>query len=462
MLKINTPRSFPNERKYIFDVIFKNWLGLDYEHIKDDVNEITISMDFHSKTISMPDTFFDIGKTFWLDKKSLPIYPLQIFDLNYLGHLPSSHLESTMPIIYGNINFLSTGDLAALKVPIDIFGSSFFMLTRYEEIIQTTRDEHSRFSATSSIAFKFDFLNRPIIDEYLELLKAILIKLYPNIKIKKGIQNKIISCDVDSLHSFNNSITKISRALIGDFIKRKSIDLALRNFSNSAKNFLSANNNKHLKGLNWILDSNEKMGNQVQFYFMAGKSHSQLDGSYRISEKLATTKLREISIRGHEIGLHPSYNSYANAGVIKGEIKSLKRVLDINNIIQENIGARQHFLRWDIMQTPHHYESAGISHDATLGFADIAGFRCGTSREYSLFNFNEKSAFKCKIRPLVFMECSIIADRYMGMGYSDESINLMLLLKKQSLRFGGNFSMLWHNCHFNTPKDFEFYSQLIT
>lgn len=59
------------------------------------------------------------------------------------------------------------------------------------------------------------------------------------------------------------------------------------------------------------------------------------------------------------------------------------------------------------------------------------------------------------------MECSVIAVRYLGLGYSDQALDLMLTLKRWALRHGGDFTLLWHNSHFNHPKDWEFYQALI-
>ena len=66
-----------------------------------------------------------------------------------------------------------------------------------------------------------------------------------------------------------------------------------------------------------------------------------------------------------------------------------------------------------------------------------------------------------KQRPLVLMECSVFADRYMGFGYTDEAMDLMLSLKQKSLAYGGDFTLLWHNSHLSTEMDKKFFAELI-
>ena len=59
------------------------------------------------------------------------------------------------------------------------------MLSRYEELIVLDRDSHNRFAAESSIAFKAGFLDRPIINEYLEILKWCLNQLWADLEFKE-------------------------------------------------------------------------------------------------------------------------------------------------------------------------------------------------------------------------------------------------------------------------------------
>ena len=77
---------------------------------------------------------------------------------------------------------------------------------------------------------------------------------------------------------------------------------------------------------------------------------------------------------------------------------------------------------------------------------------------YDLLN---RKPLRVKERPLIVMECSVIADRYLGLGYTDQALDLMLTLKCRALRYGGNFTLLWHNSHFSYPKDREFYQVLV-
>ena len=45
-----------------------------------------------------------------------------------------------------------------------------------------------------------------------------------------------------------------------------------------------------------------------------------------------------------------------------------------------------HYLRWDINRSPAYLAGLGVSQDASLGYADQVGFRCGTSYEFPAFD----------------------------------------------------------------------------
>ncbi len=64
-----------------------------------------------------------------------------------------------------------------------------------------------------------------------------------------------------------------------------------------------------------------------------------------------------------------------------------------------------------------------MSYDSTLGYADHAGFRCGTCFEYPAFDPVADKQLNLRIRPLIAMECSVTADRYMGLGTGSDAFN---------------------------------------
>jgi len=81
----------------------------------------------------------------------------------------------------------------------DLIASALFMLTRWEEMIADQKDEFGRFPDEESIAFKYQFFDRPIVYEYVEFIwqapKLTRINtsfLYEPTIINKGYNPKVI------------------------------------------------------------------------------------------------------------------------------------------------------------------------------------------------------------------------------------------------------------------------------
>ena len=140
----------------------------------------------------------------------------------------------------------------------------------------------------------------------------------------------------------------------------------------------------------------------------------------------------------------------------------MKRVCDEEGIDQRVWGGRMHFLRWDQAITPKAWADAGLSYDSTLSYADRPGFRCGTCFEYPAFDVTTDQALPLRIRPLVAMDCTVIAERYLGLGSTEAAFLKFNELKNKCRAVGGLFTLLWHNSFFNTTEDFNIYRRLIS
>lgn len=107
------------------------------------------------------------------------------------------------------------------------------------------------------------------------------------------------------------------------------------------------------------------------------------------------------------------------------------------------------------------WDDNGLDYDSTLSYADRPGFRCGTCREYPLYDLHQHRPLRLRERPLIVMECSVIAERYLGLGYSDEALALMQRYRDVCHRFSGDFTLLWHNSHLGSEADRRFYGALV-
>jgi hypothetical protein len=70
-----------------------------------------------------------------------------------------------------------------------------------------------------------------------------------------------------------------------------------------------------------------------------------------------------------------------------------------------------------------------------------------------LDDLQQRRPLRLRERPLIVMECSVIAERSLGLGYSDEALALMQRYRDTCRRFSGDFTLLWHNSHLESESE---------
>jgi peptidoglycan/xylan/chitin deacetylase (PgdA/CDA1 family) len=462
MIHIQIPHSYPEERSYILSVMFREFLGLDMDIELSNGQDTRITSSAEGQII-IPDGLFACPKEKWLAVSSLPRQPLEFWDTNELGSGPSL-VSPQLPIIYGSpiIDgkwFRQDGQ--AIRLGLDIFGSAFFMLTRYEEVVKPDRDIHNRFPATSSLASEEGFLDRPIINEYLEILWACVKRLWPNLKRKRQEFETVVSYDVDFpfLHAFTTPFQML-KSCAGDVLLRHDSGGAIRRCSNWIKVRMGNLEADSYNTFNLIMDIIERHHLKSTFYFITSP-RSKMDCNYSINHPLIRKLMRRIHERGHKMGLHVSYHSYLDAVQTQKEFEFLKKVCVEERVRQDQWGGRQHFLRWQTPITFKNLNDAGLDYDTTLSFADHAGFRCGICYEYPVFNVVTKEALHLREKPLIVMERTITNDEYMGLGKGELALLKIQRYKNICRRFNGKFTLLWHNQRFVAPADVTLYKNVL-
>ena len=431
MLLIKTPNDNLKERKYVIQIIFNEFLEIEYFHEIGAPN-YEIILENNNKLI-IEDHFFDKNKKAldYLKTDSLPT------EIEYTSN--DFVIGKDIPIIFGNSNLKIVG-YKSITCGVDIFASTFFMISRWEEFVNNNRDIHERFPATESMSYKYGYLNRPIVDEYIEMLMNML--MYLGLKKDRRMQKKqlILTHDIDRLYMWKNW-QQVTRVAIGDLLKRKSINLAKERFSeyNSIKN---KKINDPYDTFDILMNISEEYGLKSHFYFMSG-GLTKYDNRYRIDEPKCIELISKIKHRGHIIGFHSSYNAYNDSIQFKKEKEKLEHTIG-----EEITEGRGHYLRFEIPVTWQIWENSGMKIDSTCGYADRVGFRCGTGQEYSVFNILTREKLKLKERPLLLMDTTLF-----GYQKLDQDI-IRDLVTKLSLHTN-MFTVLWHNTQIQHMNDYE-------
>ncbi len=363
---------------------------------------------------------------------------------NSLPSLPLPTIEN-IPILYGNAKIERQGNTIIIHA--DLLASTFVLLTRYEEWLQTDlRDEHGRFLAKHSIASKSGFLHRPIVDEYGVLLRKYLRQTGVDVPEPAQKINKIyLTHDVDFLTrytSFRGFCGAVWRTLKTG---KNEITLAIKALRNPQ--------NDPFFSFPWILQHNAELKYpqmETLFFLKSRKYPNHYDHPfYSLRKKVAKQLISLLKKENVTIGLHTSYTATENSALIVKEKQELEKAC--NTAITCN---RNHFLRTKNPADMDFLLKAGIIHDFTLGFADCAGFRLGTCRPVQYINVENKEITNLLLHPLLIMDCSLSDKRYMNLN-ENEAFEYATRLIEQVKTHNGEAVLLWHNQAFAENEKFN-------
>lgn len=459
MLLVRHSATYPAERAYILDVVLREFMGLGWEarvEERADV-EITMSQASDDARLVMADRLFATPEPLWLTEESLPERPLACWNLDGASIAPTL-ITSDLPIIYGTR--LAGGSFYEetedeIQLGVDIFGSIFFQLTRYEEIAGPARDEHDRFPVGASLAHAEGFLTRPLVNEYVEILWTALERLWPRLERKRHTFNERLSHDVNwPLHTVV-SPPRMAKAALGDLARGHDRGLALARLRAMRAHRRGDPAGDPYNTFDLIMDLSEHRGLRSAFYFMAGTTNPAFDGTYSLDAPWIGKLIQHIHERGHEIGLHPSYETFRDTATLRTEHDALMRTCERLGVEQSEWGGRQHFLRWENPTTWRGWEQAGLAYDSSLGFSHDPGFRCGVCFEYPVFDLLAHRCLRLRERPLVVMEMSLFHDS----ATSDrQGLETVEQLRRRCKLFGGDFTLLWHNSRLASHRERRLYT----
>lgn len=310
----------------------------------------------------------------------------------------------------------------------DDLASIFFLLTCTETYINDQRDEHGRFLGKFS-ELPTEFYLTPYVDVLLEKLKQELIK-------KTDLK------DTD----FKKTTFKIQPTFDIDVAWAYGHRSSLRTFASKTKDIFKSNKSRISERKNVLKGQQEDPYNTYSTIEKIANKHDVhtffLLGKYGRFDKNISPKdpdLRDLIQRldkKTKVGIHPSYQSKSEIQ-LKKEIDTLKAITD-----EEVKHSRQHYLRLDIPQTYRKLASSGIEHDFSMGFADIPGFRAGTSIPYPFYDLEKEEILPITVHPFAYMDGTL--NEYMQLS-PKEAIKIVSELKSVVQKYDGIFSFIWHN-----------------
>lgn len=344
----------------------------------------------------------------------------------------------------------------------DILGLTYWMLSRREEVEHGLGDRYSRFPVELSHAYQHGYLHRPIVDEWLFILRQVLQRQWPTLVLRPLHYSMRVSHDIDesSRYAFK-SLRGLTRVVAIDVLRHRNWLAPLRALYVRFKARRELIAGDPANTFDWLMSLSERYGLTSAFYFICGRTHPTMDADYEPEAPAIRHLMRKIHSRGHEIGLHPSFDTFTRPEVIAAEAERLRQICAEEGIHQQAWGGRMHYLRWSHPLTMRAWDQAGMTYDSTLGYADLPGFRCGTCYEYPAFDPVARESLNLRIRPLVAMEVTVMSSKYMGLGCGPQAVAEFGNLINACRAVGGCFTLLWHNSNLSMAAERALYETVL-
>ena len=310
----------------------------------------------------------------------------------------------------GSVDSVASREFDLTCIEFDLIGGMFRFLSLYDERKLNALDENGRRTFADRRLLVNGFIP-PYVNYYAEILAFEIDRLWPSC-LKRTYPKPRLSFDID------NPFEKF-----GDGI--------CRNFD-------------------YLLKKCGERGIRADFYVVAGRSSQKYDPRYLLSDTRMISLLRSISEGGHYIHLHASYNAMMNKARLCRERRYLMAVLRDIGIDGGVAEVRAHFLRWMNESSWRNCREVGFSVDSSLGYADIPGFRQFCSWGHPTFLHGGRQNILME-RPLAFMDATIMDGLMEGtecLAAKEKQEKMRGVFDRLgwiSSRFGGAYSILWHN-----------------
>jgi hypothetical protein len=426
-LKILIPEDNLPERLYIIEILISDFLGMQYDIVSSDEN-LNYVFTSNSGTAVILDSFFGKYKKplSYLTDQSIP-GSLSWFDKT----------GESIPMIYGRNEFRTDGNY--IICGLDIFGSAYYLLSRWEEYVIEKKDRFGRCDEEELLMVKNNQFKRAVVCEYCEILLRVLRYVCPDHILPERQYSPLITHDVDYLFRFG-SLASFGQNILGDLINRKSIRTAKGTFSNYLK-YRNGEIKDPFDTFDELMDLSEEFNLKSSFYFKP-TTEGEPDSTYSIFDGKVCAIMQNIINRGHEVGIHPSKNTFKDEQQL---IKEIERIKSFGFSIK---GGRQHYLLYDIPITLNSWDSAGLEYDSGLGFNSRTGFRCGVCWPFRVFDFLNQKILSLIEKPLLFMDASFMESK----PEPKEVYETFSVINDQVKRHSGLFVLLWHNDNLNRPE----------
>ncbi|MCQ2286752.1 MAG: hypothetical protein MJZ76_07745 [Bacteroidales bacterium] len=402
--------SISNRKKYIFNVLFFNVLGVSF-----DITENKSEFDAHPG----PKICYSHSN----DSSTPTIRPCGLLDETNIH-------PQTMESVEWNDYQLFFPIKGESLFPFDLFAVAFYLISRYEEYLpDRKKDMHGRFDAKQSISYQLGFHRLPMVQILAQALAEKIHEFYPDFVYSKVPYSITFTCDVDIAYKYKGK--GIFRWCAGT-----ARSLFQKNWTDF-KHFLSIHKQDfhdpydiYQETRLWATNSHANI-----IHFLPTGHYGKYDKNISYKTKLFKELVDELA-QFSEIGLHPSYSSFHRQNKLIQEKKRLEKIYG-KTVTQ----SRQHYLCFSFPETPQQLLKVGITDDYTLGWTNEVGFRSSIAIAHPWYDLSIEQETSLTLHPLAVMDVALPRITTI----KENQLQILKEIVGTVKKYGGDFIILNHN-----------------
>lgn len=336
---------------------------------------------------------------------------------------PEVDFRSNLPMVFPNGN-------TACALGFDVFAATFYLVSRYEEYLPGGKDQHGRFRAESSFAFRNGFLEVPLVNHYACRLKKTLQHFFPSLAFREHSFTFIPTYDIDVAYAYRGR--SIIRGLGATF--RSMCRLEYGEIAERIR-VLAGRRSDPFDTYELQLLWQKKYRLEPYYFFLCGNP-GRLDYNISRNSQAFQNLVKAIGKNTH-IGIHPSYASTGNQKVLQKEIAGLSAISGKSIKF-----SRQHYLKFTLPDTYRVLIQNNLEVDFSMGYASLPGFRASIASPFKFYDLLSDKPAELTIYPFAVMDGTL--KDYMSLSPS-QAISKISDLISEVRKVHGAFISLWHN-----------------
>ena len=326
--------------------------------------------------------------------------------------------------------FFATGDRSDL--PFDIFASSFYLLSRYEEYLPHVSDVYGRFMAKESVAYNYRFLHQPVIDIWAYKLRDVLQNRFPKFQFPTRKYQLQPVIDVPTAFYFRKKgILRTLGGTLNDIVRFRIKQLYQRYL------VLMGFERDPYDTFKWIITKQKQCKFKFIVLFLIG-DYSTYDKNINTNKKTFVSLIKSVADYCH-VGIKASYFALDDISILK------KEKLKMEAITNTDLRAVRHsFSKLNLPTSYRNLVELEINQDFSMGYVDTLGFRAGTCTPFQFYDLDFEVQTPLQINPYHCLDFALL--KYQS--ELDKTEHLQKLIDEVKA-VNGTFTPVFHNYTFS-------------